>query len=66
MKLYFKTKPNTNGNSLQLIIDTETNTAETGYWLFGYGVDAICIEKKQLEKLFSQFENKKTVIKLAR
>ena len=59
MKLYFKTKPNTNGNSLQLVIDTETNTAQKGFWLFGFGVDAVYMDKKQLEKLFEQVDNER-------
>ena len=59
MKLYFKTKTNANGNSLQMIIDTETNTAQKGFWLFGFGVDAVYMDKKQLEKLFEQVDNER-------
>lgn len=59
MKLYFKTKPNANGNSLQLVFDTESKTAQKGFFLFGYVTDAIIIEKKQLEKLFEQIENER-------
>jgi hypothetical protein len=59
MKLYFKTKPNANGNSLQLVIDTETNTAQKGFFLFGFSVDAVYMDKKQLEKLFEQVENER-------
>lgn len=59
MKLYFKTKPNANGNVLHLIIDTETGTAEKGYFLFGLSADAVLIDKKQLEKLFEQVDNQR-------
>ena len=59
MKLYFKTKPNKNGNILQLVIDTETNTAKKGYFIFSLGIDAITIDKKQLEKIFAIIENER-------
>lgn len=54
MKLYFETKPNVNGQKIQLVIDTETGKIQKGFFLFGWSVDAVKIEKKQLEKLFEQ------------
>jgi hypothetical protein len=52
MKLYFETKPNASGNKLQLIIDTETGKPQKGYYLFHFSVDAVKLDRKQLEKLF--------------
>lgn len=52
MILYFEAKANANGNKLQLKIDTDTGKPEKGFFLFGYTVDAVKLEKKQLEKLF--------------
>lgn len=54
MILYFETAPNANGNKLQLKINTETGKTEKGFFLFGYTVDAVKLEKKQLEKLFKK------------
>lgn len=56
MVLYFKTKPNKNGNTKQLTINTDKNTIKKGFFLFGWTVDAVTVTPRQLDDIAKQAE----------